>query len=78
MVDNKRYKPLKDQLDNDYLLVKESYPTTVVEAKRLLADYVMPERSGSSNVKREDDDEGVAFSEARTEYKRPCKATDGG
>ena len=53
MAENKRYKPLKDQLD--------SYQAIVVEAKRLLADYILLERSGGSNVKRESNGAGVAF-----------------
>ena len=44
MADNKRYKPLKDQLDNDYLLGRDRAPHTNVEAKQLLADYIMPQR----------------------------------
>ena len=38
MADNGRYKPLKTQLENDFLLGKLHYPKTVVKSKRLLSD----------------------------------------
>ena len=63
MADNKRYKPIMDHLDNYYLLGRARAPQTVVEAKRLLADYIMPQRSVGGNVKREDNDARVALKE---------------
>ena len=37
MVEKVRYKPLKDLLNNEFLMGKRSYPETVIEAKQLLA-----------------------------------------
>ena len=69
IANSKRYNPLKDRLTNNYLLGRDRAPQTVVEAKRLLADYTLPERSDGGNVKQEDDNAGVAFTKARLEYK---------
>ena len=34
-----RYKPLKTDLENNFLLGKQEYPTTILEAKRLMTDF---------------------------------------
>ena len=71
MADNTRYKPLKNQLENNYLPGKESYPATVVESERLPSDFIVPERSGGGNIKRDDNAAEVAFTESlRAEYKK--------
>ena len=62
MADDGRYKPLKIQLENDFLLGKLHYPKTVVEAKRLLSDY-KTDTKATVHVKRDNDDAGVAFAE---------------
>ena len=42
---------------------------TVVEAKPLLADYVVPQQSsGGDDICVEDDGSGVAFAKSRAEY----------
>ena len=60
MADDSRYKPLKTQLENDFLLGKLHYPQTVVAAKSLLSDYKMDTKL-SAYIKRKDDDASVAF-----------------
>ena len=65
----RRYKTIKIQSDNNYLMDSDMYPQTVVEAKRLLADYIVPQHSsGGDNICTEDDGSGVAFTKARAEY----------
>ena len=64
MADKARYKLLKVQLENNYLLGKENYPETVVASKRLLLDFIVPGKSNNSNIKQEDNDAGVAFVES--------------
>ena len=44
MADKVKYKPIKDLLNNEFLMGKRSYPETVIEAKRLLAEFTMPEQ----------------------------------
>ena len=47
MSDDTRFKPLKTQLENNYILGKQEYPHTVLAAKRMMADYVPVSGAGS-------------------------------
>ena len=60
LADNGRYKGLKIELANDFIMGQSNYPKTVVAASRLLTDFIMP--GNSTYVKQEPDDAGVAFS----------------
>ena len=42
LADNGRYKGLKIDLENDFTMGQLNYPKTVVAAKRLLTDYIVP------------------------------------
>lgn len=70
MADNAMFKPLKVQLENNYLLGKESYLETVVASKRLLLDFITPEKLNYRDIKQEDDDERIAFVESS--YDKYC------
>ena len=58
LVDDERYGPLKTQLDNNFLMGKQEYPSNVLSAKRLMPDFVpvtgvvkhKRQESGPSNV----------------------------
>ena len=39
MTYDRRYKPLKTKLDNNFLMVKQEYPTTIMVSKRLMTDF---------------------------------------
>ena len=61
MADNGWYKGLNMDLPNDFTMAQSNYPKTVVAAKSLLTDYIMP---GKINYAKQDPDNvGVAFSE---------------
>ena len=51
MSDDGRFKPLKTQLENDYLLGRGSYPKTVVEAKRMMTEFIAPGGKSNGNKK---------------------------
>ena len=70
MADNAMFKPLKVQLENNYLLGKESYLETVVASKQLLLDFITPEKLNYRDIKQEDDDERIAFVESS--YDKYC------
>ena len=40
LADNERYGPLKMQLDNNFLMGIQEYPSDVLAAKRLMMDFV--------------------------------------
>ena len=40
LADDERYGPLKTQLDNNFLMGKQEYPSDVLAAKRLMTDFV--------------------------------------
>ena len=42
MLEDGRFKPLKTQLENYRLLRRGSYPKTVVEAKRMMTEFIAP------------------------------------
>ena len=64
MSDDTRFKPLKTQLENNYILGKQEYPHTVLAAKRMMADYVPASGAGGGGGRRQQDDTNVAFAEA--------------
>ena len=55
MADKVKYKPIKDLLNNEFIMGKRSYPETVIEAKRLLAEFTLPEPPSRKPVAVEDD-----------------------
>ena len=42
LAENSQYKGLKIDMENDFTLGQSNYPKTVVAAKRLLTDYIIP------------------------------------
>ena len=40
LADDERYGPLKVQLDNNFLMVEQEYPSNVLAAKRLRTDFI--------------------------------------
>ena len=44
MADKVKYKPTKDLLHNEFIMGKRSYSDTVIKAKRLLAEFTLPEQ----------------------------------
>ena len=52
MSENGRFKPLKTQLENDHLLGQGRYPKTVVEAKRMITEFITPGGKSNSNEKQ--------------------------
>ena len=45
LADNGRYKGLKIELENDFTMRQSNYPKMVVAAKRILTDYIAPDKS---------------------------------
>lgn len=73
MVDHKRSKKIKKDLNNNYLFGKEYYPDTILIMRRLMADYnndgyKMKSSSGADELR----DSGVAF--AKWKPNGPCHA----
>ena len=70
MADKVKYKPIKDLLNNEFIMGKRSYPETVIEAKRLLAEFTLPEQPSRKPVVVEDDRSGLFFvkSNSKKEY----------
>ena len=60
LADNGRYKGIKIEPANNFTMGQSNYPETVVAAKRLLTDYIVPDKS--TYIKQEPDNAGVAFS----------------
>ena len=65
MADNGRYKPLNTELENNFLLGKQEYPTNTLAAKRLMTDFQPTGGSvgGTHNQKDRPEPTNVAFVE---------------
>ena len=78
MADKVKYKPIKDLLNNDFIMGKRSYPETVIEAKRLLAEFTLPDQPSRKPTAVVDDGSGLVFGETngKKEYvkKSTCNA----
>ena len=73
--DDTRFKPLKTQLKNNYILGKQEYPHTVLAAKRMMADYVPASGAGNRGGRQQRDETNLAFVEAEEPpYERMCYA----
>ena len=62
LVDDERYSPLKTQLDNNFLMGKQEYPSNVLAAKRLMTDFV-PATGAVKHKRQENSPSNVAFVE---------------
>ena len=62
LTDNERYGPLKTQLDNNFLMGKQEYPSDVLAAKRLMTDFV-PATGVVKHKRQESGPSDVAFVE---------------
>ena len=74
MSDDCRFKPLKNQLENDHLLVRGSYPKTVVEAKRMMMESIAPGGKSNGNEKQQqlqsDGEHGLSFFQENTDWQK--------
>ena len=74
MSDDGRFKPLKTQLENEHLLGWGSYPKTVVEAKRMIMEFIAPGGKSDGNEKQQqpqsDGEHGLAFVQANTDWQK--------
>ena len=68
MADKVKYKPIKELLNNEFIVGKRSYPETVIEAKRLLAEFTVPEQPSRKPAAVVDDGSGLVFAESRADY----------
>jgi hypothetical protein len=66
VLDNNRYKGLKQALDNEHLMNKGAYPKTMVEALKLLKNYVVPGNKKQEAHNNKGEESGVAFTQGRT------------
>ena len=66
LADTERYGPIKTQLDNNFLMGKQEYPSNVLAAKRLMTDCV-PATGVVEHKREESGPSDVAFME------RKCK-----
>jgi hypothetical protein len=64
--DNNRYKGLKQALDNKHLMNNGAYPKTMVEALKLLKNYVVPGNKKQEAHNNKGEESGVAFTQGRT------------
>ena len=72
MSDDGRFKPLKTQLENDLLLGQGSYPRTIIEAKRMMMEFIAPGGNSNGNENKQqlqlDGEQGLAFVQANTNW----------
>ena len=70
MSDKDRYGVLKDKLNNDFVLGDDKAPKTVVDAKRVLADFSVTAAPNRSAKTKETEGTGLTFVEAAAEGKK--------
>ena len=74
MSDDGRFNPLKTQIENDHLLGRGSYPRTVVEAKRMMTEFIAPGSKSNGNENQQqlqsDGEHGLAFVQANTDWQK--------
>ena len=70
MSDKDRYGVLKDKLNNDFVLGDDRAPKTVVDAKRVLADFLVTTTPKRSVKTEETEGTGLTFVEAAAERKK--------
>ena len=68
LTNTKRYGPLKTQLDNNFLMGKQEYPSNVLATKRLMTDFV-PATGTMKHTQQESGPSDVAFVETRCKGK---------
>ena len=68
LADNERYGPLKTQLDNNFLMGKQEYPSDVLTTKRRMTDFV-PATGSVKHKRQENGPSNVAFVETKGEGK---------
>ena len=66
MAEKVKYKPTKDLLNNEFIMGKRSYSETVIEAKRLLAEFTLPEQPSRKPAAVVDDGSGLVFAETNS------------
>ena len=76
MSDKDRYGVLKDKLNNDFVLGDDKTPKTVVDAKRVLADFSVTAAPKRSAKTEETKGTGLTFAEAAAERKRKSSVSD--
>ena len=70
--DDNRYRGLKQALDNDHLMYKGAYPKTMVEALKLLKNYVVPGNKKHEAKNNKGEESGVAFVQRAKGLDRYC------
>jgi hypothetical protein len=66
--DNNRFAALKTNLDNNFLMGKQEYPSDVLSAKRLMTDYV-PTGGGGKPKQEQVESTNVAFVEKEVSWR---------
>ena len=69
MADKVKYKQIKDLLNNEFIMGKRSYPETVIEAKRLLAEFTLTEEPSRKPEVVENDGPCLVFVESNSKKK---------
>ena len=70
MSDNGRYLVLKDRLNNDFLFGDDKAPMTIVDAKRVLADFFVTTTSKKPVKAEEAEGTGLTFAKMLAERKK--------
>ena len=71
LADDERYEPLNLQLDNNFLMGEQEYPSSVLTAQQLMMDFV-PTTSAVKHKRKEMGPLDVAFVETNTNLRSIC------